>query len=258
MKRQISIISLVAGLLAFMPVYADSLDNLLEEVRTGSLEKTDAARELEQRFAAAADAEKASIVSALRSERASLEGRSDGLERTFAAGEDELNALRLNREQALGDLNELFSNLQQIAGETEATFETSVISAQFPGRGEQLAAISTKLNQSNDLVTAAEIESVWTAMLNEMVQQGKVVTFNTPVATASGSKEEQAVTRVGVFNLVGDGKFMTYGKGGVAELPRQPAGQFLGSVGDLQEARIGNRGTVLCGSHPRHPAGRQC
>ncbi|HAY46835.1 MAG TPA: energy transducer TonB, partial [Gammaproteobacteria bacterium] len=184
------------------------------------------------------------------------------LENQFAANDEGLNTLRAQKETALGDLKELFAGLQQVVGEAQANFDTSIISAQFPGRSEAFEAISVKLSQSNELPTAAEIESIWSNILNEMVQQGKVVSFNAPVATASGSKQDQVVTRVGVFNLVGDGKFLTYGTGGIAELPRQPDGQYLGSVSDLQSAAPGSavsffvdptRGTLL-GANVERPS----
>ena len=254
MKRQINSFSLAATFssaaarslaavlvaIVILPtqVHADALDELLEEVRTGNLQKSDAAAQREQQFAASSN--KDGLLSALQAERASLEARSETLEDQFTVNDEELNSLRNEKEIALGDLSDLFGSLQQVLGEAQANFDTSVISAQFPGRSEALSVISTKLSQSNNLVTAAEIESVWQEIFNEMVQQGKVVSFTAPVATASGTREDQAVTRVGVFNLVGDGKFLTFGTGGIAELPRQPDGQYLGSVADLQSAPVGS------------------
>ena len=264
MKHHLSLISIFAAFLAVsvfpMQASADALDDLLEEVRTGTLQKSDQATQREQQFGSSAD--QAGMVAALQAERATLEARSEALENQFAANDEVLNTLRAQKETALGDLKELFAGLQQVVGEAQANFDTSIISAQFPGRSEAFEAISVKLSQSNELPTAAEIESIWSNILNEMVQQGKVVSFNAPVATASGSKQDQVVTRVGVFNLVGDGKFLTYGTGGIAELPRQPDGQYLGSVSDLQSAAPGSavsffvdptRGTLL-GANVERPS----
>jgi len=224
--------------LAIAPVQAQNLDQLLEQVRTGSLQKSKAATDAEKRFASAGSG-KAAMVAALKSQRAQLEARSEALEGRFETNEKELNDLRNLRERELGDLRELFGVIVQISGEAQAGFESSIISAQFPGRSDKFKAISKKIEQSNDLITAAEIESVWYEVFNEMVQQGKVTTFNTTVATAAGDKEERSVTRVGVFNLISDDMFLTYGKGGVAELPRQPAGQYQGQAEDLSEAEAG-------------------
>lgn len=239
MKRLLTAVAFIATI-AIAPVQAQTIDQLLSQVKSGSIQKTKAASDLERRFASAG-AGKAAMVNALRSQRASLESRSDSLEAEYAKNDEELNVIRNNRERSLGDLKELFGAVQQIVGEAQAGFETSVISAQFPGRGEQFAEISKKVsNQSNELVTAAEIESVWSAVFNEMAQQGKVVKFTAPVATASGGREDREVVRVGVFNLVSDGKFLTYGKGGIAELPRQPEGRYLSQAEDLSSATAGN------------------
>ena len=238
MKRLFAVAALIAAF-AISPVQAQNLDELLEQVKSGSLQKTKAATDLEQRFAGAG-AGKASIVQGLQSERGQLEAKSNALEDQFEANEKALNALRNQRKAELGDLNELFGVIQQIAGEAQAGFETSIISAQFPGRAKQFGALSRKINQSNELLTAAEIESVWSVIFNEMAQQGKVATFPATVATAAGDKEERSVTRVGVFNLISDSDFLTFGAGGIAELPRQPAGRFQSQASDLASAAAGS------------------
>jgi len=237
-KRIIGAVAL-AAVLTLAPVMsasAQSVDQLLEQVKNGTLQKTKSAADMERRFRSAG-AGKAAIVTNLRSQRATLEARSDGLEAQYAANAEELNTIRNQREKALGDLKELFGAIQQVVGESQATFDSSIVSAEFPNRAANFADISRKVsNQSNKLVTAAEIESVWKEVFREMAQQGKVTRFTTSVATASGAREDQAVTRVGVFNLVGDGKFLTYGKGGVAELPRQPDGRYLSQAADMASA----------------------
>ncbi len=73
-----------------------------------------------------------------------------------------------------------------------------------------------------------------------MAQQGKVSSFEASVTTASGSKETRSVVRVGTFNLLSGDKFLTYGKGGVTESPRQPAGQYTSQAGALAAAGAGS------------------
>ncbi len=238
MKSLFTTAALLAAL-AVMPAQAQSVDDLYEAVRSGEFEKSDAARDLESRFASAG-AGKQALVDQLRAQRAQLEARSDQLETQFASNDEALNALRNNREAALGDLKELFGAVQQVLGEAEASFSTSVISAQYPGRMDSFDNISRKVsNQSNELMTAEELESVWQAVFREMVEQGKVSRFSREVATAAGGKEQQDVVRVGSFNLIGDGKFLSYGTGSVAELPKQPGGGATGTAGDLFGASAG-------------------
>ncbi|MGK0373858.1 MAG: biopolymer transport protein ExbB [Arenicella sp.] len=235
MKRILTAIALAATIV-IVPVQAQTVDQLLSQVKNGTLQKSKEAIELERSFASAG-AGKASIVAKLRADRAALETRSDALEIRYAANDEDLAKLRTTRQSSLGDLKDLFGAIQQIVGEAEANFDTSLVSAEFPGRGSNFAEITKKVsNQSNELVTADEIESVWKAVFNEMAQQGKVTKFTAIVATAAGAKESQTVVRVGSFNLIGDGTFLTYGKGGVAELPRQPDGRYLSQADDLFNA----------------------
>jgi biopolymer transport protein ExbB len=235
MKRILTAIALAATIV-IVPVQAQTVDQLLSQVKNGTLQKSKEAIELERSFASAG-AGKASIVAKLRADRAALETRSDALEIRYAANDEDLAKLRTTRQSSLGDLKDLFGAIQQIVGEAEANFDTSLVSAEFPGRGSNFAEITKKVsNQSNELVTADEIESVWKSVFNEMAQQGKVTKFTAIVATAAGAKESQTVVRVGSFNLIGDGTFLTYGKGGVAELPRQPDGRYLSQADDLFNA----------------------
>ncbi len=239
MKRLLSAVALTAAFIA-APIQAQTVDQLLDQVKTGSFEKSAEAIELERRFASAG-AGKVNLLQQLRAQRAQLEAISETLEDQYAANDVALNTVRNQRESSLGDLKELFGAIQQVVGEAEATFDTSIISAQFPNRTEGFDEISKKVsNQSNELVTAAEIEGLWKAMFNEMVQQGKVAKFTTSVATASGNREDQEVVRVGTFNLVGDGKFLTYGAGGVADLPKQPDGRYLNAASALFGAGEGS------------------
>lgn len=235
MKRILTAVALAATLV-IAPVQAQTVDQLLSQVKNGTLQKSKEAIDLERSFSSAG-AGKAGIVARLRADRAALEARSDALEVQYATRDAELATLRTTRQSSLGDLKDLFGAIQQIVGEAEATFDTSLISAEFPGRGSNFAEITQKVsNQSNELVTADEIESVWKAVFNEMAQQGKITKFTANVATAAGAKESQTVVRVGNFNLIGDGVFLTYGKGGVAELPRQPDGRYLRQADDLFNA----------------------
>jgi len=234
MKRLLTTAALLAAI-SIAPAQAQTVDQLLQQVKTGTLQKTQAATDMERTFGSAAD--KASVVANLRQQRVALEAQSGQLEQQYAANEEVLSQARTARENSLGDLKELFGSIQQVVGESQALFDTSIISAQFPGRANEFDVILKKVsNESNVLVSADEVESVWAAVFNEMAQQGKVVRFNADVATASGSKEERSVVRVGVFNLVGDNKFLTYGKGGIAELPRQPEGRYVEQATSLSSA----------------------
>ncbi len=235
MKRLLSTVALAAAFIV-APAHSQSVDQLLNQIKDGSFAKSAEATALESRFAGAG-AGKVNLLQQLRTQRAALEATSNALEQQYEANDQALNQVRTERANSLGDLKDLFGAIQQVVGEAQATFDGSIISAQFPDRTDSFDEISKKVsNQSNQLVTAGEIESLWKALFNEMVQQGKVAKFSASVATAAGDREEQQVVRVGTFNLIGDGKFLTYGAGGVADLPKQPDGRFLNQASSLFNA----------------------
>ncbi len=235
MKRLLTAAAFAAAIIV-APAQAQNLDQLLDQVKSGALQKSKSAVDLEKRFRAAGGG-KAGIVNELKAERARLEARSDALEDQFTQNNDALDALRTQRQASLGDLKDLFGSMQQIVGETSALFETSLVSAQFPNRSAEFDGMIQKLSgQSNDLISASDVEKLWKAVFLEMVQQGKIAKFSANVATASGASEQQDIVRVGAFNLIGDGTYLTYGKGGVAALPRQPDGRYQSAASSLFNA----------------------
>jgi len=140
MKRLITTAAFLAAL-TIAPVQAQTVDTLLEQVRSGTLQKTKAAIEAEKRFKSAG-ANKASVVAALSKQRVELEKRSNQLEQQYAANEEALSKVRTARENSLGDLKELFGAIQQAVGESKALFDTSIVSAQFPNRASNFDEIS--------------------------------------------------------------------------------------------------------------------
>ena len=240
MKSIISILALTLFTVAVIaPAQAQTTEQLLEQIKSGSLGKSQEAIDLENQFSSAG-AGKAALLTTLQGQRAQLEARSETLEAQLDANTEGLSTLRNQYDNELGDLKELIGVIQQVSGEMEASFATSIISAQFPGRSAELDALSKKLTESNNLVTAGEIESLWSGVMNEIVQQGTVAKFDAPVATVSGDKEQRSVVRAGVFNLVSNGNFLTYDVGGLIELPRQPDGRYLSQAQSLENASAGS------------------
>jgi biopolymer transport protein ExbB len=79
-------------------------------------------------------------------------------------------------------------------------------------------------------------------MLNEMQETGRVVSYRAPVILGDGQQTELDVTRVGVFNLITDGKYLQYTPetGNITELARQPQQvRFVKTTADLANADSG-------------------
>ena len=87
--------------------------------------------------------------------------------------------------------------------------------------------MAKKIGSNSKLPSIDEIERLWYELQREMTESGKVVKFTTDVIDTNGSKQSTEVVRVGSFNIVADGKYLTYSPetGNVTEIPRQPEGR---------------------------------
>lgn len=241
----------VAGGLIAQP---KTLDELLGVVKRGAVAESKEYKQREREFLEAKQKQQ-QILNETVKERDAEERRSEQLEATFNKQEEELATLTELLTKRLGSLRELFGVLQQVSGDTRGKFETSIISAQFPGRGEFLAELAKKMGTSTELATIEEIERVVYELHREMTESGKVVRFQSEVIEPDGTKGSKEVIRAGAFNLVADGKYLDYDTNTqtLAVLPRQPASRFVDTAQELTEAEEGyvrfaldpSRGSIL-------------
>ena len=235
------ILTVVGGALT-TPVAAQqamSMDQLLRAVERGRIADNQEAREREDRFKAAR-AEQQRLLNQAQAEKNTAENRSKALETQFEANKAELKIVEQELREALGSLKELFGVMQQVSGDAQTRFETSITSVQYPGRTEFLEELAKKIGSGSKLPSLDEINQLWYELTNEMVASGQVQKFNTDVLLLDGSKENLEVARVGLFNIATDGKYLQYKDGNLSELPRQPEqGRFTGSTSDLLNADSG-------------------
>ncbi len=230
----LAVLSLSLSSVSAQAQEALSLDALLNQLQQGNVAQTKQNREREQEFKAKVY-EQQSILNNMNQQRDQALLLSSQLEQQFADNEIELGNKTDALDKRLGELKELFGVLQQVSGDTRSKFQTSVISAQIPGRGVFLNDFAQSMGSSTKLASISEIERLWFELQREMTQSGKVTTFNREVVLANGDRVDQPVTRVGGFNLISDGKYLEYidETGSVAELIRQPSGRFLSTTEDL-------------------------
>ena len=230
----LAVLSLSLSSVSAQAQEALSLDALLNQLQQGNVAQTKQNREREQEFTAKVYKQQ-TILNNMSQQRDQALVLSSQLEQQFADNEIELGNKTDALDKRLGELKELFGVLQQVSGDTRSKFQTSVISAQIPGRGVFLNEFAQSMGSSTKLASISEIERLWFELQREMTQSGKVTTFNREVVLANGDRVNQPVTRVGGFNLITDGKYLEYidETGSVAELIRQPSGRFLSSTEDL-------------------------
>ena len=140
-----------------------------------------------------------------------------------------------------GDLNELFGTLQGVAGDFLSNFQDSLISAQYPGRTSELEVIIERAGSSIEQLNISEMERFWYFMHQEVTESGRVVTYNGEVALPSGETSTRSVTRIGSFNAISDGEYLSY-QGEVAHLqvlPRQPDSEVLSAGNALTASTSG-------------------
>ena len=203
---------------------ARSLDELLGFVKQGQTSEAKENSAREARFRAA-KADQAKMLQEAKDERTRQERRSAQLEKQFEDNEKRLAAAQKRLRDAMGSLQELFGHITSTAGDARSNFEGSLTSAQFQGREEYLSALVDKMSGGEQLPKIEEIEKVWYMLLQEMVESGRVVSFDATIEKPNGDKVESSVTRVGLFNIVSaEGNYLQFvpETGALSELARQP------------------------------------
>jgi biopolymer transport protein ExbB len=251
MINRIFKVALIAGL-AFglgntaYAAQAVSLDELLQQVKSGRVKD---AEENKKRIAEFQQArgQQQQLLRNMEAEQVRQEQLSVQLENTFEANDAQIIDLERALQERLGELKELFGVLQQAAGDARGNFDTSVTQIQFPDRGEWLTAFAQKMGSTTRMPTLEEIERIWFELQREMTESARVARINTTVINANGEEEQRDVVRVGLFNVVSDGKYLEYvpETGRLVELQRQPAGRYTGRADNLQSSTDGIHGFAV-------------
>ena len=211
-----------------------SLDELLELVKSGKFAESEEATKRENRFNREKNRQQTLLANA-KAERAKLEAIATSLEATFEANESKLNLLEDQLKTRLGSLYETFGHLQGVASDTEDYFKTAITSGQF-GKDREvfLGDLAKKMGEGVSVATIEEIEELWYELSRELVASGSVEKFKATVIDNDGESTVEDVVRIGNFNAVAEGKYLTYlsKRGAYETLPRQP-GRYLDGTYDI-------------------------
>ena len=233
----------LGSILAAGQVHAQTLDQLLERVRQGAAadnqEFQTRLREFQQQ-----QAQQDRLLQEARQQKAAEEQRSETLETQFEENELLVADVRQQLEMRLGSLRELYGVLQQISGNARSQFQNSLTNVEFPDRAQFLSDLAAKMGSSTQLASIEEIERLWFELQREATELGKVKRLNDfRVVTADGEEVFEDIVRVGAFNLVADGRYLSHNAetNSVSELQRQPSqARFLNSTSALLNARPGD------------------
>jgi biopolymer transport protein ExbB len=213
-----------------------ALDQLLQDVRkTRGIESEENTQRL-KRFKDNR-AEQARLLAEAKKEMEDTEARSDELKALYDDNEVKLVELDDKLTERMGALGEMFGIVRLVAGDARGSLESSLVSSQIPDRSLFLS----ELAERKELPVTEELDKLWKLLLEEMIESGKVVTYDASTINVDGKEEVQPVTRVGVFTAVTGGKFLNYlpETGRLVELGRQPAGRFQSMASDLEAADTG-------------------
>lgn len=231
---------------------ATSLDQLLDIVKKSQISESAEHKQREAEFSRD-KANQANLLAQARTIRQNEEARSTVLDKKYAEQQLFVTQKKQQLQERLGSMRELFGHLTSAAGDLRVNLESSLVSAQYPGRGEFLDVLIEKMNSGTTLPDIEEIERLWYEIQREMVESGNVTKFTATVVKPNGDSAEQEVIRVGSYNLVSQGNYLTFNGGKLEELPRQPDSSLLDMANGLASATS----TVDFGVDPTGPAGGQ-
>ena len=223
MKKAINFLLLAASMTAGIATSANAneLDDLLKQVKADriSVAKLDKKREAEF---TAARADKQALLNKAKKELANQQARNKRLTKEYAANEITLSQKAVELDNAQGTLGEMFGVTRAAAATAYGQIATSIVSAEYPGRGEALDAIAN----AKAIPKLEQLEELWFALQTEMNQSGEISQFTAEVTNLDGSKSSQTITRIGTFNLVSEDGYLTYNDevSQVQPLAKQPAG----------------------------------
>lgn len=230
----------ILALLLLLPslAWADArdVDALVESVRQEALKEAEHDEQRIDRFLADRQQQRALLADA-KTKLAAANQRADRLRNAYEDNEQTLTQYAATLEERAGDLNDLFAIVRQAALSADNVLESSLVAAEQTERSSFLQDIG----KGETTPTIDNIKRLWTTVLTEISESGKVVRFNATLIKPQGDELQQVVTRAGVFTSVSDGAFLRYlpDSGKLVELSRQPAPRFQRMARNLQEADAG-------------------
>ncbi len=227
-----------------------SLDELLDYVRQERKQEKQQNREREKRFIEASESQR-KLLKEAKQEFKDATAHGERLQQTYEENEVDIETQQRRLDEMVGSLGELEAVFKQMAGDTLGALQDSIVSAHH---GQRLD-VSRSLAELDELPSPEDITTLWQLMLEEVVESGKVARFPATVVAGDGVQQERSVTRIGAFNLVGDGRYLRFlpETGTIIEPGRQPALSHQKMIMGLEKATSNvvpvyldpTRGTIL-------------
>ena len=207
-----------------------SIDEVLQAMQSERRTVTRENQQREERFQRE-QATQESELNRLRREVRAAEEEASRLENLRNQLDRDLEELRATLAERQGEFGELFGVARAAAADLNENLADSLISTQFPGRGQALS----RMAQSGSLPTIDELEYLWYTMLEEASEQGKVVRYQAPVIRGDNQSAEETVVRIGPFAAFTDQGYLVPREGTLRYLVRQPGRGAVGAARDVYD-----------------------
>lgn len=243
MRRLSCLLALiVAAAPQFAAAAADDVDALVESVRREALAEAEHDRARIDEFLGARDQQSALLADARR-QLAAANALADSQRAEYEENELTLTRYESELRERSGDLNDLFAIVRQAALGAHGVMHSSLVAAEQPER----SPFMQELGKASTTPTISDIKRLWTDVLTEISESGKVVRFDATVIKPQGDEADQSVTRAGVFTSISNGAFLRYlpDSGKLVELSRQPPPRFQRMAKSLEEASSGMHSMAL-------------
>ena len=208
-----------------------SLQDVLNAARQEQATSRRENAEREQRFLAERNQQSARV-NQVTGQVNTADARSNALDAAFAENENTIGELQAQLDTVQGEFKELFGAAKTTANDVAAQLSESIISAQYPGRVEELR----ELGSTDQLPSEEELRNLYITIMQEIAAQSRTVTFGATVVEANGEREAKQITRIGPFAAFAEnGDFYTMksnesGRSYLQELARQPQGTATGNA----------------------------
>ncbi len=211
-----------------------TLDQVLQAVRKERGESSAENKQREERFVRERNNQQAEL-GRVRGQVVAANAEATRLEGVMETNQAELDKLDQELADKQGEFQELFGAARSAAADLTAQVERSIISAEFPGRADELREVA----QTDTLPTETQLRYLWETLVQQIAEQSKVSTFAANVAQPDGTAISRDITRIGPYVAFSGGKYLVYddSQGQLKILARQPASVVTGAAKAVENAK---------------------
>ena len=167
MKKVINFVLLAASLTTgfVATTQANELDDLLKQVKADRVSEAKLDKKREGEFLSDR-ADKTALLNKAKKELSDQNVRNKRLTKEYAANEITLAQKEVELDNATGTLGEMFGVSRAAAANAFGQISTSIVSAEFPNRGEALNRIAN----AKEIPSISDLEELWFALQTEMTE----------------------------------------------------------------------------------------